>query len=407
MEIKLPTENSSKHNVVEYLITKLESRAKYMRKVRRATISVKASHDFFENKQHMMKIFSEIEDDLTQGACALKVINLQNKGLTEQLQISSKQKHFKESKVVEETIKELSARNENLINELNGLRLKLEEKDNIINELSEAVNKLEGQIINKFEIRSEDSEIMERLIEENEFLKKEVLSVITNKKERANEGLKDILEFKENNKTLLNEKIKSFFKKTNDMPVKETNEGLHPADIVISKLSKSEDLLTHITKTFGEDFMNKLFNGQLDQDYLKAIEEVIHNFEAPEIDNKMRKSALTNNTIKEVNEESYSPEHKYRESLGSLNKSLAKIDIPFKRSNSSCLFGATSAGVKPFEKLLRSYNKCLGLGRKFIPTSIKSEYFDKGLATGGISKLEYSENIRKRNKKSIKSYGGQ
>jgi hypothetical protein len=409
MEIKLPTDNPSKRNVIEYLINKLESRAKYMRKVRLATISLKSVNDFFENKKHMMKIFSEIEDDLNQGACALKVIHLQNKDLSEQIHTTSRQTRYEESKVPSEDIavKELEDRNNNLRQEMDGLMSALEEKDGIINELSEAVSKLEG-IVEQQQGDDNREELINRLLEENEFLKKQAVAV-RKESNKADGSLKNLLEAKESNKMLINEKIKNFFNKpsqNSQVHVRSSqgaNKDFQLQDTVIDKISSSDDVLIHITKTFGQDFMNRLLNEQLEHQYLRLVDQTIINFEEDQPTTKTKHCKTEYHTIKEENEESNSTGY-MKESLRSLKKNLSKTDVTFKRSNSTSQFQNKGTGIKPFEKLLRSYNKCLAGNRKNIFTTTSSDYFDKGLATGGISKLDYSDTIRKRNIKKKLTY---
>jgi hypothetical protein len=424
METQLPAVNPSFRNVIEYLINKLETRAKYMKKVKLATISVNSVKDFLENKKAMMKAFSEIEDDLNQGASALKVLNLQNKDLSEQIEQFNKQLN---QVISENNAKEL---NENLIQENNELKRIVEEKDNLINELSEALNKFEDHIVNNENNRQEefilkDKEQVENLHveyleqdsppEENiygnlqevnfqeENIQSERINTIIEDNEskyissgkRSQESLKNLLEHKETNKFKINQKIKQFFNKNNpqrrtsqDSSVKQEN---NIQDSIIEKISNSDDLLIHVTKTFGHDFMNKLLNKELGEDFLKAVEIAINNL-TPEYESEtqVKKSKYNYNTIQEE-EEIDSPEiQQKRDILNKLKRNLYETNNKSKTNKSA-------------ERLLKTYNKTLGIGRKFMNyTTSSSDYFDKGIATGGISKLDYSENIRKRNLKPFK-----
>ena len=190
---------------------------------------------------------------------------------------------------------------------------------------------------------------------------------------------------------LINEKIKQFFGRSSNYE-KRVSRNINQEQLTIrnqipDKISESDDLLIHVTKTFGQNFMDKLLNNELSEDYLKAVEVVLNNFETQNEGNK-----YDYNTIQEENEEIDSPQLKQKKAtVSNLKRNLSETKIKkFQTSKSA-------------ERLLKTYNKTLGIGRKFMNyTTSSSDYFDKGIATGGISKLEYNENIRKRNLKQFK-----
>jgi hypothetical protein len=409
------SENTSTKNVIEYLIAKLESRAKFMKKIKLATIAISDMKDFIDNKNSIAKTFSEIENDLIQGSSALKVLNLQNRDLSEQLAQFYNGVNFKAEKEIleEKIIKELIEKNESLLQENSEMKKILVDKDNIINQLTEAVNILEE----KFNI---NKNLFTSNLEENnqfEFFNDEKTregEIRNNENIKVEENLKNLIEEKENNKILMNEKIKGFFKKNSNNSLKNNDKvesqyikNFHLQDLILDKISNSDELLIFITKTYGNDFMHKLLNQKLDDEYLLDIDEAMNNYEAIKSMSRGGKGkplhSRTFSDIKEEPEESseYRGNKTEEQHFNSLKRSLQKshtATTSFERSNSVKVIPKKKfSGGQSADKIIKMYNHSLGLGRKFIAKTASGGFFDKGIAYGGVSKLEYSDTIRKRN----------
>ena len=79
---------SQNPGVVDYLIQKLEDRTKLLPKSKIALSNIVTLNDLNDNKRDMLKFFTELEDDLTQGTQAIRTMFSQNKDLAEQIETS-------------------------------------------------------------------------------------------------------------------------------------------------------------------------------------------------------------------------------------------------------------------------------------------------------------------------------
>jgi hypothetical protein len=409
------SETSNMRNVIEYLITKLESRSRYMQKVRLATMAIKGFDDFLENKTHMVKTFTEIEDDLNQGANALKVLNIQNRDFSEQIQQLNRQLTYKDSKESVEIrlVKDLSDKNSFLQQEIGELKHILDEKDSHIAELAESIGSLEAQLYsqNYYNSDRDMKENFTKVVEENALMKLQL--DVSKKKGKSDtkadgDSLKNLMEEKQNSKRKINEKIKDHLSNMS----RETGPSSHSPrfssekhqmlENILEKVSTSDDKLLFVTKAYGNDFMNNLVNGIYDEQYLKIIDESLKEYEKleKEIHGKQKKGRqLTHNDlISERNEEEEQSEtERKKEQRKGTNRSRSNSKTGMKRSNSTSVIPPKGHN-KPFEKNLRSYNTIEMGAKKFNNfTNPSSGYFDKGAAAGGNTKVDYSEQIRKRN----------
>ena len=150
MNLSAISESSNYRNVMEYLIKKLEVRSRYMQKVKSAMNSLVSFDEFRDNKKDMIKQFSEIEDDLNQGANAIRALILQNKDLTEQMQQNNQKMQINNSRLQAEMkmMQEINEKNNLIMQENDRLRKYLDDKMNYINELEGVVIKLEDQCSN-------------------------------------------------------------------------------------------------------------------------------------------------------------------------------------------------------------------------------------------------------------------
>ena len=96
-------------NIMNYLVRKLESREKKVKKTYQIFNSINSFEDFYYNKKDLMNTFLELEEDLKQASCAIKALLTENKALT--LGIESKEENIKN---LMNDINYLTAENENL-----------------------------------------------------------------------------------------------------------------------------------------------------------------------------------------------------------------------------------------------------------------------------------------------------
>jgi len=139
---------SQNPGVVDYLIQKLEERTKLLPKSKIALSNIITINDLNNNKRDMIKFFTELEDDLTQGTQAIKTMFALNKDLAEQIENSEIRKKRLELKtnVTEKANSELNYK----INELLNENLNLKEKiSNIKVENTEKINYLESHLEHK------------------------------------------------------------------------------------------------------------------------------------------------------------------------------------------------------------------------------------------------------------------
>ena len=100
-------------NIMNYLIRKLESRVKTMKKIQQLFYSINTYEDLYINKTNFLNTFSEIEDDLKQASCAIKALLTENQALT----IDIENKEFEIQNYINEN-NYLINENENLKSEI-------------------------------------------------------------------------------------------------------------------------------------------------------------------------------------------------------------------------------------------------------------------------------------------------
>jgi chromosome segregation ATPase len=385
-------------NVMDYLIKKLEARSRYMTKIKAATNTIGGYEDFRNNKRDMIKQFTEIEDDLTQSANALRALILQNRDLCEQMQQNNMKMQLNESKIMAEMkmMNEISEKDKFLQQEITTLRRELSDRNAFIGELEETLFKLERHIEQTENERDcvvksnmELKEEIQKLRDENTLLKMQVDFV--KKEEDSQHNLKNIIIERENNKKKISEKIKNHLReKTTEQ--KNTNK-VQKTDLLL-RISNSIDCLNHLNNLFGSDFMSKIIDDQVDDNYLINIEQELNNFERAKKYTFEENFTEKNNDVKFelINEENEEDEVSPRISVP--EKTEPKSPGLRKSKSTSAL------KCKPyvsFEKSLRDYSLPIRT-KVFKATDPGGRYFDDSLIKGGPTQLDISDRNIKRNK---------
>ena len=402
MNISAISENTNYKNVMEYLIKKLEARSRYMQKVKSATNSIGSFEDFKENKRDMIKQFSEIEDDLNQGANAIKALILQNKDLTEQMQQNNQKMKINDSRLLAEMkmMQEINDKNNLILQENEKLRKYLDDKINYINELEGVIMKLEDQCNNILKendfLMKNNNDIkieLEKIREENILLKMQV----DYSKRDEKISLKNIVDEREKNKKKISEKIKNHLKdKTTDKSV------INKADLIM-RISNSVDSLNYLNNILGNNFMNSLLNDNVSEDFLKEVKNELENYELSKENYNFNELVNESNEIREkknflhhdlINEENEEDEVSERERYENLNLSKGKLNTKtLKKSKSASSINPKKSSN--FQQSLRQYNNT-GVKKVFKSKFAPGKFFDEGISYGGVSKLDnLDKNIKK------------
>ena len=149
-------------NIMNYLIRKLESREKKVKKTYQIFNSINSFEDLYYNKKNIMNTFLELEEDLKQASCAIKALLTENKALT--LGIESKEENIKN--LINDN-NYLSAENENLKSQIsmynnnnnysNFNNTDVNELYNISGNVMEQKPKIEKKLLTKITEENDDS----------------------------------------------------------------------------------------------------------------------------------------------------------------------------------------------------------------------------------------------------------
>jgi hypothetical protein len=349
---------SSKFNLIEYLLTKLEVRVKSFHRSRLAFNNIFDIQDLVENKQNLNKHFLEIQDDLSQAIGTIRALLTQNKDFHDHIiYLDNRVSNF-ENKTSNQskTITELVEKNNSLLSNFDDLRNdlgKLRQKNNFYNEknnflqneLKMRENELEDYRITNLTLKDrvkillEENELLKLQFEKNSFNQIEKNEICNQspdtfrtkdeKFQSEYDNIKSILEERENNKKLIGEKIKNFYERrkeniSEDITYKITNcdenKNFNPikpdnnlsnknnfqdtksqhisydkfnredkensvtavknrTDYISKLLLKaveSTENINFMNKKFGNDFMQKILNKDVDEEFLNEIEKTLH-----------------------------------------------------------------------------------------------------------------------------------
>jgi len=274
-------------NIMNYLIRKLESRVKTMKKIKQLFYSINTYEDLYINKTNFLNTFSEIEDDLKQASCAIKALLTENKSLT--IEIETKEKTIN-----------------NLINDNN---LICEENKNLKNQIL---------FFNNNNISSNYNDINNNElynISDNNYLKQKpkinIKKKLTQVEEEDEENLyninqlsnvKNIMKNMKNNKKKLKDAIEKHFisndnyglkniSNTNNFETYESeilkeNSLKYNYNELLMKILDNEDNINLLNNKMGKDFMEKIIDSNCPQEYLKEIENILSEND----NNKMKKN---------------------------------------------------------------------------------------------------------------------
>ncbi len=87
------TISNNSANIMNYLVRKLESREKKVKRTRQLIYSINAFEDLYSNKKDIINTLTELEEDLKQASCVIKALLTENRALT--LGIESKEENIK------------------------------------------------------------------------------------------------------------------------------------------------------------------------------------------------------------------------------------------------------------------------------------------------------------------------
>jgi hypothetical protein len=253
--------------LMDYLVKKLEIRVKNFQTIRAAINNIFDIQDLVENKKEMIKHFYEAEDDVKQGLDAFKALLSQNRDLSENLEIAQVKINQYDIKLQSDLkiMNELNDRNNNLLSENNFLKESLNELENNHSYFMERIAYLESELKLKEKeidelasINNNQQQRIEKLDEENVLLRMQVENLNiknsnfnniqtesdyqnsnvgndSNKKYTAGnnsvgnksieyDNVKSILSERENNKKLINDRIKTHFSFENERNETEENQ---------------------------------------------------------------------------------------------------------------------------------------------------------------------------------------
>jgi hypothetical protein len=436
-------------NLMDYLVKKLEIRAKSLPRTRQIINNIFSIQDLVESKKELNKHFSEIEEDFKQGVEALRALVAQNKDLTEQLEISvSKSSQFESKSQCDLNImNDLNDKNNILIQENDSLKYAFKSYENNNAELANKISILETQLSSREkqidEFVSSNSELnakLEVVKEENVLLRMQL------ENEKSLEGEKksfeaticnndiainSILSERERNKKIINEKIKHHYsggivEKDEEVPIEIEQEEEHTpffgketqgsVKIKAEKLKNKSDLVSNImlkslespenlnilNKEFGNNFMDKLLSKDVTEEYLLKIDNFLktkkgeYQFEAtPRETEELIKNYETKIIREETEEKESDPviikKYKYNKLDRSFNSTKSLSKSKKKARSSSTGFLTKLEPGKSFESSLRSYRHDLAspTGKNYINfTNPYGKFFDKGIQSGGKSHIK-------------------
>ncbi len=110
------TISNNSANIMNYLVRKLESREKKVKRTRQLIYSINAFEDLYSNKKDIINTLAELEEDLKQASYAIKALLLQNKSLIKDINT-----RIAENKVISNELNLTLGENQNLKMKLENL----------------------------------------------------------------------------------------------------------------------------------------------------------------------------------------------------------------------------------------------------------------------------------------------
>ena len=263
-------------NIMNYLIRKLESREKKVKKTYQIFNSINSFEDLYYNKKNIMNTFLELEEDLKQASCAIKALLTENKALT--LGIESKEENIKN--LINDN-NYLSAENENLKSQIsmynnnnnysNFNNTDVNELYNISGNVMEQKPKIEKKLLTKITEENDDS-----IFNVNQLSNvKNIMKNMKNNKQK----LKDAIEkhFITNNNTEINtfNTNNSLQISQNESPMKYNYDYSSKNSELLMKIMNNPDNINLLNSTIGKDFVEKIMDPNCSQEYLNEIENIL------------------------------------------------------------------------------------------------------------------------------------
>ena len=345
-------------NIMNYLIRKLESREKKVKKTYQIFNSINSFEDFYYNKKNIMNTFLELEEDLKQASCAIKALLTENKALT--LGIESKEENIKN--LINDN-NYLSAENENLKSQISMYNNNNNNYSNINNTDVNELYNISGNVMEQ--TPKIDKKLLTKITEENDdsiFNVNQLSNVRNIMKNMKNnkQKLKDAIEkhFITNNNTEINtfNSNNSLQISEKESPMKYNYDYSSKNSELLMKIMNNPDNINLLNYTIGKDFVEKIMDPNCPQEYLNEIENILsgnyNNNERNNINNNQIKKNLMKFKSNKLNKNVT----RTRSDLSSKlkpNKKNKNLNNSF-TSNRCHILNKMKEGIT-FEKSLRDY----------------------------------------------------
>ena len=296
----LKTISKNSTNIMNYLVRKLESREKKVKKTYQIFNSINSFEDFYYNKKNIMNTFLELEEDLKQASCAIKALLTENKALT--LGIESKEENIKN--LINDN-NYLSAENENLKSQISMYNNNNNNYSNINNTDVNELYNISGNVMEQ--TPKIDKKLLTKITEENDdslFNVNQLSNVRNIMKNMKNnkQKLKDAIEkhFTTNNNSEINtyNTNNSLQISENESPMKYNNDYSSKNSELLMKIMNNPDNINLLNYTIGKDFVEKIMDPNCPQEYINEVENILSgNYNNNEINN-IKKNQIQKNLMK-------------------------------------------------------------------------------------------------------------
>ena len=349
------TISNNSANIMNYLVRKLESREKKVKRTRQLIYSINAFEDLYSNKKDIINTLAELEEDLKQASCAIKALLTENKALT--LGIESKEENIKN---LMNDNNYLTAENENLKSQIliynnnisNNNNTDVKELYNISGNNIIESNKIDKKILTKVTEEIDDS-----IFNVNQL--SNVKNIMKNMKSNK-QKLKDAIEkhFTTNNNSEINtyNTNNSLQISENESPMKYNNDYSSKNSELLMKIMNNPDNINLLNYTVGKDFVEKIMDPNCPQEYINEIENILSgNYNNNEINN-IKNNQIQKNLMKFKSNKLNKNAFRTRSDLSSKIKPKKKnknLNNSF-TSNRCHILNKMKEGIT-FEKSLRDY----------------------------------------------------
>lgn len=275
--------SQSNSQIMEYLISKLESRSKKMQKCKNFFSFEPTDLLGSSSRREALVLFDDVSEDLKQAAYAIKALLAENKALTLKLDRCEDRNYINE---ITQINNQLVAENENLKIQIGNLSSYFNDNNNNnfsdINELSNLGN----------------AKQLTDITEENE-----------NQNDMPN--VKKIMQDLKQNKTKVKNAIKKHFNSNENVNQDNNNflasqmsgaSGKDKNDLIMKIMAVPENI-NLLNQRLGNNFMEKLLNQNCSEDYIKEIDDILNekNLETTKVPMRIVNKTRSKSAKKEKN----------------------------------------------------------------------------------------------------------